>query len=349
MSNIYIDKLYSISLEGKYLDCYFRLISKAMDRANTKKQAKILLGYCEGHHIIPRSFNLGGETDSNNIVYLTAKEHILAHRLLTKFSCSEYRTKTLRAYHCMCFKDNGGKNKRKASLHELSNARKVISHANKDKRGVRGAPTWSNCKTLKEFTCLLMSLVSQNLSDPKIAKMFNVSATIVFNWRKKLKIINRRNKLRDKKWLYTQYIDNRLSAGEIAILIWCTGTAVILYLNKFNIPIRSGSERQRNVPKNKRGYFAAIDINGNKFIIKNNDPRFLSGELVPTNKGLVTVLDENGKGVLISQQSYHANKSMKSPTKGKIAINNGLINRYINPNDNIPVGWKKGGKSNSRL
>lgn len=36
--------------------------------------------YCENHHIIPKSCN--GSNDSSNLVYLTAREHFIAHMLL---------------------------------------------------------------------------------------------------------------------------------------------------------------------------------------------------------------------------------------------------------------------------
>jgi len=41
-----------------------------------------LKGYKENHHIIPRS--IGGSNEPENMVYLTAKEHYLAHHLLHK-------------------------------------------------------------------------------------------------------------------------------------------------------------------------------------------------------------------------------------------------------------------------
>jgi hypothetical protein len=39
-------------------------------------------GYCEKHHIIPKS--MGGSNDKTNLVNLTAREHFLAHFLLGK-------------------------------------------------------------------------------------------------------------------------------------------------------------------------------------------------------------------------------------------------------------------------
>lgn len=40
------------------------------------------LGYSEKHHIVPKC--LGGSDDKFNLVVLTAREHFLAHYLLTK-------------------------------------------------------------------------------------------------------------------------------------------------------------------------------------------------------------------------------------------------------------------------
>lgn len=57
-----------------YQKVYNDLISNATNR--------ILEGYCEKHHILPRS--LGGSDDPSNIVSLTAREHFIAHLLLAK-------------------------------------------------------------------------------------------------------------------------------------------------------------------------------------------------------------------------------------------------------------------------
>jgi hypothetical protein len=66
-------------LENKYKRCYYNIINKAnqdiLDRST---------GYFEKHHIIPKS--LGGSNAKSNIVKLTAREHFLCHRLLTKFT-----------------------------------------------------------------------------------------------------------------------------------------------------------------------------------------------------------------------------------------------------------------------
>jgi hypothetical protein len=47
----------------------------------SRRKAKQLLGYTERHHIIPKS--MGGDNSDDNLVWLTAQEHLDAHILLT--------------------------------------------------------------------------------------------------------------------------------------------------------------------------------------------------------------------------------------------------------------------------
>jgi hypothetical protein len=151
----------------------------------------------------------------------------------------------------MCFKDNGGKNKRKPSLLQLSKAREAMSIVSSLPKGIRGVPEWSNCNTIDIFKKEIETYVGNNMSDPEIGKLYGVSAQAIFIWRKKLGISNRRLFLRDPQWLYEQYIVNKLSAGEISKKLGCTGVAVTQYLHKFNIPVRSHVDSQRN--RHKKG------------------------------------------------------------------------------------------------
>ena len=244
--NIYVQKVVSISEDNKYLRIWQRIILRGIDRFSNKKYAKSKLGYVEGHHILPISFCLGGGDDVENIVYLTAKEHIMVHRLMCKFSKDEYRIKSLRAYHCMVWKNNGNRNLRKPSLHELSKAREAASIANRGKREM-SCPNWFDASNdLDIFKERLQELVNECYSDPQIGKMYGVSAACIHSWRKKLDIPNRRWQLRDEEWLRTHYLDEKMSAGRIAEIVGCTGTAIQNYLNRYDIPIRSPSERQQS-------------------------------------------------------------------------------------------------------
>lgn len=186
---IYIKIIKDLSFINKYFYWWEKIIIRGINRANTKIEAKEILGYVEGHHILPKSFDLGGHNDKSNIVFLTAKEHIMVHRLMCKFILKEYRIKSLRAYHCMIFKNNGGNNKRYVTLHQLATARQAASEANSVKRGMNGVPSWfTESDNIFEFEETLREFVANNYSDPKIAKIYGVSAQAIYNWRKKLKI-----------------------------------------------------------------------------------------------------------------------------------------------------------------
>jgi hypothetical protein len=57
---------------------FHRIYDALIDRA----RGRILEGYQERHHVIPKS--IGGNDESSNIVVLTAEEHYIAHLLLVK-------------------------------------------------------------------------------------------------------------------------------------------------------------------------------------------------------------------------------------------------------------------------
>jgi hypothetical protein len=70
-------------LENKYSIWYYSIINNA--------QGRIVVGYIEKHHILPRS--LGGSDDVSNIVNLSAREHFVCHLLLTKMTTGEDKIK----------------------------------------------------------------------------------------------------------------------------------------------------------------------------------------------------------------------------------------------------------------
>lgn len=97
--NLYLDVLFSVSVNNKYFKWYNQIVLNALHRANT-------VGYHEKHHILPKSFGLGGYSDSNNIVVLTAREHFLCHVLLVKFSSGQFKYRMGRALMMMGTKSN---------------------------------------------------------------------------------------------------------------------------------------------------------------------------------------------------------------------------------------------------
>lgn len=78
-------------IKNKYTRLYYLIVERAKSRT--------IFGYTETHHIIPKS--LGGRDSKDNLVILTAKEHYICHRLLTKMTEGCNRSKMWNALNLM--------------------------------------------------------------------------------------------------------------------------------------------------------------------------------------------------------------------------------------------------------
>ena len=95
-------------------------------------------GYSERHHIVPRK--LGGSNDKQNLVRLSAREHFVCHRLLTKMVTGKDRLSMLFAAYALAWYRASNRDPVKVNSRtyevlkkELSDARKTIPGANKGK------------------------------------------------------------------------------------------------------------------------------------------------------------------------------------------------------------------------
>jgi hypothetical protein len=75
-----------------YKQHYDRLISRSRER--------VLTGYFERHHIVPRC--MGGGNTNENIVKLTPEEHYVAHQLLIKIYPTNYKLAHAAVWMAMC-------------------------------------------------------------------------------------------------------------------------------------------------------------------------------------------------------------------------------------------------------
>lgn len=98
MATNYIETIQNLSLKNKYLKYYVNIVLKALSRPQDRQALKRIYGYVESHHILPKSFKLGGEKDKNNLVFLTAKEHFILHLCLTKMFESHLKNKMIFAF-----------------------------------------------------------------------------------------------------------------------------------------------------------------------------------------------------------------------------------------------------------
>lgn len=117
-------------LQNKYTKTYFRIVASA--------RARLVEGYAERHHIIPKS--LGGTNDQNNLVRLSAKEHFICHLLLLRMTQGTNRIKMLRAVQAFGISKKAGK--RKLTARQYQAIRTLTADL----------PAWNQGKTLNDYS-----------------------------------------------------------------------------------------------------------------------------------------------------------------------------------------------------
>jgi hypothetical protein len=77
-------------IENKYTSWYFTLIANISKLNRNKNTGQ----YYERHHIIPKS--LGGSNASENLVLLSAREHFIAHLLLSEMCICQSHSRKMK-------------------------------------------------------------------------------------------------------------------------------------------------------------------------------------------------------------------------------------------------------------
>lgn len=114
-----------------YLKIYDNLISGSRNR--------VLEGYSENHHIIPKC--LGGTDEKSNMVRLTAEEHYIAHLLLVKIHPNNHKLVFAANMMCAYSKDSGRKHTNKRYGWLRRRLAEATSKMNKGKMpGNKGIP-----------------------------------------------------------------------------------------------------------------------------------------------------------------------------------------------------------------
>jgi len=111
------------------------------DNIITNAQSRVLKGYKEIHHILPKS--LGGSNDKSNLVELTAREHFLVHLLLCKFTVGIARQKMAYGFHAMTsFKNKGRYTNFNSKVFEniRKNLKMTDEHKQKISKAMKGNP-----------------------------------------------------------------------------------------------------------------------------------------------------------------------------------------------------------------
>lgn len=138
---------------NKYKNWYFLIMENAQTRILEDSV------YTENHHIIPQS--LGGTNETCNLVKLTLKEHLLAHKLLTKFLSGVEKAKMVHAHFRMVTGRQGQMVKmtdqqKTIIMREYSEARRIMRMGKKQSeetklkmsKASKGRPVSENARKL---------------------------------------------------------------------------------------------------------------------------------------------------------------------------------------------------------
>jgi len=112
--------------DSKYTRWYYQLIN----RAQTRELSRDI--YTEKHHIIPRC--LGGDNSLENLARLTAREHFIAHWLLTKMTNGESQKKLAYACKRMMHSKNNNQIRYKISSKIYENLKKQLNITLKNRK-----------------------------------------------------------------------------------------------------------------------------------------------------------------------------------------------------------------------
>lgn len=122
-----------IFIANKYTTVYYKIIESAKSRPSD------YYSYNETHHIIPESFFVnrtrkgapgwleGNPNDPNNLVNLSAREHLICHKLLVKMTSGDARVKMVRALWGMCNLENKGQSRKKINARQYELLRREFS------------------------------------------------------------------------------------------------------------------------------------------------------------------------------------------------------------------------------
>lgn len=159
MSNLPINSTNMFN-DSKYTFWYHQIISRAQNRGVINHV------YTETHHILPKS--LGGSNAKNNLVELTAREHFVAHWLLTKMMIgTKQKYQMWNAFSCMLYRENCNQERYKISSRVFENIKiagakiksENFSGKNNPMYGKRGelSPHYGKKKSAEHLTNLSKS------------------------------------------------------------------------------------------------------------------------------------------------------------------------------------------------
>jgi hypothetical protein len=220
---------------------YQKTYEKLINNAKIQSRKKSKKYYYEKHHIIPKCLN--GTNEKENLVLLTAKEHFIAHKLLTKIY--KGNKKINHAFHLMSFMN---KRKYEISAKDYDYVIKIIKHTpisdetRTKLKNIKHTKEWNEkiSKTLKNHIVTKETREKISISNKgKICTEESRKNYINGNTNKnlgriqsiqtKIKISNGKKGIKK-----TEEVKNKISIGSINSRIKCIYCNKVIPLNIYN-------------------------------------------------------------------------------------------------------------------
>jgi len=151
-----------IFIDNKYTKWYYQIIARAQSRATTRKGAKIICGdVIEKHHIIPDCFFIarkrngpagwvdGNPDDPQNYVYITIREHLICHWLLTKMIDGNPRYQMANALNKMLFQHQPRGKREKITSRKFQLLREIVVKEGRIARSGENSPMFNKTHSLE--------------------------------------------------------------------------------------------------------------------------------------------------------------------------------------------------------
>lgn len=125
----------------EHLMNYMKLYNTLIETSKSKNRIKHNDEYFENHHILPKC--LGGSDDKSNLVLLTAKEHYIAHYILTKIHPNN--VSIISAFWFMCNATSENQQRIKVNSRTYSKAKQLLSKIRSENwKGENNPNNWND-------------------------------------------------------------------------------------------------------------------------------------------------------------------------------------------------------------
>lgn len=316
-----------------------RIYNQLIERAKIAGRRKRNGVYYEQHHIIPRC--LHGSNEKCNLVLLTAREHFLAHWLLTKIHKNDFR---LMYALNQLWRNNKGLRGNRSKLYKYAREKFIYAMKNNKEWKNKMAKSMSKLIWLKNKDTNDCLRVSEDSIEKFLAQGYELGRIIEHrnpHSAKAKKLMSDKH----KGMIFSEkHKENISRSGKNTVWIFKDGENKMVKKNVVQDFLTTGWEIGRG--ENKEFYGKNKDRIA---INKNNNVKYVKQENVKEFIDDGWLIGSGRKGIKIFNDKHL--KKISKRTIGTIWINNSIVNKRVKKQkvkNFIKIGWMIGRVRNGK-